>query len=284
MAKGALSGKSALITAGSGGISGGCARALARDGAALMLMARGRPALEERRAQLLKEIPEARIEIFTGDAFQPADVQGAMKATYAMQGCLDIVVAVAGGGAPGKPLVTLTEDELRGSLEKNVVSAFMAIKYAAPLMKRGGAIVCISSTAAKMNFPWLGAYCAAKAAVEALVKSAAEELGEIGIRVNAVRPGVIRAGNTGRTIFAVPEVVEMYRENVPLLRPGIPLGEPDDIGGAVRYLCGPEAPWVTGQSIAVDGGNELRRGPDLRDRIRDSMGREAFDAAVAARD
>lgn len=276
-----LAGKTAIISGGSGGIAGGCARALAKDGATVVLWARGKEALEKRRAELLKLYPKARVELFLGDAFKAEDVRAAMKYAHGLNNRLDIIVALAGGGAPPRPLITIDEAVFRDVIERNTVSAFMAIRYGAPYMKRGGSIVCISSTAAKINFPWLGPYCAAKAAIESLVKSAAEELGAAGIKVNAVRPGLTRANNTSKSLFD-PETLKLFQAEVPNVRPGIPVGEPDDIGGAVRFLAGPESPWVTGQSIAVDGGNELRKGPDMRAKVIADIGQEAFDAALRA--
>jgi NAD(P)-dependent dehydrogenase (short-subunit alcohol dehydrogenase family) len=107
-----------------------------------------------------------------------------------------------------------------------------------------------------MPFIGLGAYCAAKAALDHLVRAAANELGARGYRFNAIRPGVVRTGATVQ-IFESPPVVNSFLERVPLGR----LGEPDEVAQAIRYLLGPESRWTTGQSFAVDGGNELRGAP-----------------------
>ena len=275
---GLLAGKTFLITGGSGGLAGGCARRLAADGAALLLMARSVAPLEARCAELREAYPGLRAEYHAGDATRATDVQAALAKAHALQGCLDGIVAVAGGGSGYRPLLLLDDEALTESFNKNVVSAFLAIKYGVPLMQPGGAIVCISSTAAKINFTWLAPYCAAKAAIESLVRSAAEELSGAGIRVNAVRPGLTRAGGTGTRFFPDPAIMAKFQAEIPLLRPGIPAGEPDDIGAAVRYLCGPESAWVTGQSFAVDGGNELRKAPDLGMLVEKGLGKAAFEA------
>jgi NAD(P)-dependent dehydrogenase (short-subunit alcohol dehydrogenase family) len=271
----ALAGKTAIITGGSGGIAGGIARYLLADGAALLLMARGREALDQRQAELVEAFPGARVEVFTGDACEAADVRAALQAAYDLDGHLDIVVALAGGGIGFRPLLMLDEAEFRYCLESNAVSTFMAIRYGAPLMRRGGAIVCISSNAARIIFPWFGPYSIAKATVESLVRSAAEELGGAGIRVNAVRPGLIPVSGTA-DLFANEGIIRKFQEQMPLLRPGIPCGAPDDIGAAVRFLVGPESTWITGESIGVDGGNTLRKAPDLGELVDDQ---EAFSAA-----
>jgi NAD(P)-dependent dehydrogenase (short-subunit alcohol dehydrogenase family) len=128
-----------------------------------------------------------------------------------------------------------------------------------PAMPPGGAIVAVSSTAVVTSARGLASHKAGKAAVDALVEAAADELGEEGIRVNSVRAGV--TGATG------PGGVEVDDETAELVRAGQPLtrsGDVDDIAQAIRFLAGPESSWVTGQHLTVDGGHVLRAFPDLR--------------------
>lgn len=266
-----LSGKTALITAGSGAIAASAARLLAQDGAAVMLMGRRLSALEETRAALLDQVPGARIELFAGDGCQETDVKAALQKAYALAGRLDIIVATVGGGG-FKPLLMLDVETFRSELELNIISAFLAVRHGVPLMERGGAVVCISSTSATMPFAYLSAYHTGKAGLEGFVRAAAEELGSAGIRINAVRPGMTRSAATG-PMFDAPHIIARFKEEYPLGR----LGEPDDIGLAIRYLAGPESSWVTGQSIAVDGGNELRKNPDLTDAVVHMFGKDAID-------
>jgi NAD(P)-dependent dehydrogenase (short-subunit alcohol dehydrogenase family) len=124
-----------------------------------------------------------------------------------------------------------------------------------------------------MPFNGLAAYHTVKGALENLVRAAAEELGAAGIRVNAVRPGLTRNGRVNY-LFDDASIFNRFTAEFPLGRAGIPA----DIAGAVRYLAGPESRWVTGQSFAVDGGQELRRNPDLSEMMAASIGREALDA------
>jgi len=145
------------------------------------------------------------------------------------------------------------------------------VRYGAPLME-GGSIVCISSTAATLPFAYLPAYHTSKGGLENFVRAAAEELGQAGIRVNAVRPGLTRSDGTGGMIEN-PDILKRFIAEFPLGR----AGEPDDIAEAVRYLAGPESSWVTGQSFAVDGGNEIRKNPDLSDMIAAMFGQETLD-------
>ena len=137
----------------------------------------------------------------------------------------------------------------------------------------GGAIVCISSDAAKLVFPWLPAYTTGKSALEGFVRAAAEELSPFKIRVNAVRPGMTRSAATA-ALFADEEIYRRFAAEKPLGR----LGEPDDVASGVRYLAGPESSWVTGQSLAIEGGNELRKAPDLGPMVEQIYGRDAWDA------
>ena len=251
-----LQGRTVLITGATGAIAEACALQLARDGAQLMLMARRAPGLDAVIARICDAVPGARVHGFVGDAMDDDAVGRAAQAAHDLDGRLDGAFATVGGGG-FKPLIEHTAHDLRAAFDTNVVSAFSVIAHAAPLMRPGGSIVCLSSGAAVLTFRHLGAYHIAKAALEGLVRMAADELGASGIRVNAIRPGLTRSGAT-QDMFdngATPAFLPEY----PLGR----LGEAADMAGAVRFLIGPESDWVTAQCIAVDGGNLLRRSPDL---------------------
>jgi NAD(P)-dependent dehydrogenase (short-subunit alcohol dehydrogenase family) len=267
---GALTGKTAFITGGSGAIGRYSAKWLLRDGASVLLMARHMDVLEKGRAELQMEVPGARVELHTGDARNADDVRAGLDKAYAIANRLDIVVPTVGGSVGYRPLLMCTEEHFRKDLEINLVTTFIAVRYGVPMMTAGGAIVCISSTAAKMPFNGLVGYGTAKGGLENFVQAAAEELGSAGIRINAVRPGLMRANNND-ALMRDP-VHGKFVEQMPLGR----TGEPDDIAAAVRYLAGPESSWVTGQSFAVDGGHELRRNPDLGFMMEDMYGKEAM--------
>ncbi len=265
-----LAGKTAFITGGSGAIGRYSAKWMLRDGAAVLLMARHMEVLEQARAELQKEVPAARVELYAGDARNAEDVRSALRQAYAIANRLDIVVPTVGGSVGYRPLLMCTEDHFRKDLEINLVTTFIAVRYSVPMMTAGGAIVCISSTAAKMPFNGLVGYGTAKGGLENFVQGAAEELGAAGIRINAVRPGLMRATNNDR-LMQEP-IHGKFVEQMPLGR----TGEPDDIAAAVRYLAGPESSWTTGQSFAVDGGHELRRNPDLTFMMEQMYGKEAL--------
>lgn len=276
-----MSGRSALVTGGAGGIGSACATTLARDGCAVTLMGRTEARLEAAAAKLKSAFQNANVRWIPGDALSAADVAAAVDFAVSAHGRLDICVATVGGGTIS-PLLAMTEEEFLWDLNRNIVSAFLAIKHCTPPMTEagGGSIVCISSDVAKMSWPLMASYCAGKAGLDALVRVAADELGVLNIRVNAVRPGLTRtdSGNVSK-IFLDPELVEEFVRQKPLSR----TGRPEDIASGVRYLAGPEAGWVTGQSLAIEGGNELRRAPSLEKLARLRLGDEVVDTAQHGR-
>jgi NAD(P)-dependent dehydrogenase (short-subunit alcohol dehydrogenase family) len=274
----ALAGRTAIVTGGNGGIGAASAKILLQAGAAILIMARRAEALERTRAALLAEVPDGTVAVFAGDAMVEADVRRALDAACGLQGRLDIVVATVGGGNGFRPLLMLDADTFKAQFDRNVISAFLAIRHGAPLMERGGSIVCISSNAATLPFNGLAAYHTVKGALENLVRAAAEELGAAGIRVNAVRPGLTRNGRVSY-LFDDPAIFGRFLKEFPLGRAGWPI----DIAQAVRYLAGPDSGWVTGQSFAIDGGQELRRNPDLSEMMAAAIGREALDATRRGR-
>jgi NAD(P)-dependent dehydrogenase (short-subunit alcohol dehydrogenase family) len=250
-----LAGRTALITGGAGGFGLASALALAKDGAAIMLTGRSAQSLQGAKARIEREYPDSRVGTQTGDANRGTDLSAVVQATLAAYGSLDMVVATVGGTLTGMIGDQSTADFMEG-VALSLRPAYVAIHACVPAMPKGGAFAFISSTAAVMPFIGLGAYCAGKAALDHLARAAANELGARGFRFNVIRPGVCRTGATVQ-IFANQPVVESFIERVPLGR----LGEPEEVAAAVRYLVGPEARWTTGQSFAVDGGNELRGAP-----------------------
>ncbi|HWW52658.1 MAG TPA: SDR family oxidoreductase [Acidimicrobiales bacterium] len=260
----ALSGMSALVTGGGSGIGLGCARRLVVDGAAVTICGRS----EERLQSAADELAKARagtggsapVEWVAADVTDEEQVRTAIeRATTNGDGRLDAVVACAGGSLHMGPLVVSDTTSWRATVDLNITGTFLTIKHAAPVMVRGGggSIVAISSIAAPLTHRYLGAYSVSKAAVDMLVRVAADELGPSNVRVNAVRPGLVDTEMVS-SITSTPAVLEDYLDQMPIRR----VGTVDDIAAAVRYLVGPESSWVTGQCFGVDGGHALRRGPD----------------------
>jgi len=254
-----LAGKTALVTGASQGIGLGCARALAADGASVVIMGRRGDALAAARDELAASLPDARIEACVGDAGSESEVKAALEQAHGMAGRLDIIVSTV-GGPQFKPLLMREVQDVRDELDVTFITAFLAVRHGVPLMEPGGSIVCVSSAAAVQPNFGLAIYAAAKAGLERFVRAAAFELGGAGIRVNAVRPGAtLPEGAENDPQFA--PMAAAFTAETPMKR----LGRPDDIGRVVRFLAGPESGWVTGQAFSADGGMDQGKGPDFMD-------------------
>jgi NAD(P)-dependent dehydrogenase (short-subunit alcohol dehydrogenase family) len=237
-----LEGKVAVVTGGAQGIGRAIADALAQEGARIVI----------------------------------ADVQGAEEAASAYQdgvgltvdvtseedtarmaeecGRIDILVNNAGLYAtlPMRPFLDIPVDEWRRVMDVNVLGMFLASRAVVPKMREGGggAIVNISSGTVFRGVPFLLHYVASKGAVVALTRALAKELGKDSIRVNCVAPGFTMT----ESVQAQPEVVKALRD-VTIAARTIQRDEtPEDVAGAVAFLCGPEAGFITGQTLVIDGG------------------------------
>ena len=170
-------------------------------------------------------------------------------------------------------------EELAADLQRNIIPGVPRHQARRPLMTKGGggSIVCISSDAAKIPWPFLATYNTSKGGRGRSGQGRRLELAHLKIRVNAVRPGLVQteATKTGSVRQRGGD------GGVPGRKTPAPHGIPDDIGAAVRYLAGPESSWVTGQSLGVEGGNELTRAPYLEFLVRKRFGDEAISAALA---
>jgi NAD(P)-dependent dehydrogenase (short-subunit alcohol dehydrogenase family) len=272
--QGALAGKAALITGGGSGIGLACASHLQRDGAAVTIVGRTPEKLEQA-ARALRERAGAGsppVQWHACDVTDENAVAAAVRRAAEPTGTLDIAVANAGAGAGG-PIFATSVDMWRYTLEVNLTGTFLTVKHAGQAMAAhgGGSIVAISSIAGPLTHRFMAPYCASKAGVEMLIKVAADELGGLGIRANAVRPGLVP------TDMAMPltddrAVVDDYLDQMPIKR----LGTVEDIAAGVRYLAGPESSWVTGQCFAIDGGHTLRRGPRIDSMMERFFGAEAI--------
>lgn len=269
-----LAGTAALITGGGSGIGLASARHLLRDGASVTLAGRSQERLDAAVADLRAEAPEgAQVRAVACDVADEDDVARAVDAATELTGGLQHCVASAGTGTVG-PVVALPASEWDRVMDINLKGAFFTLKHAAAAMVRsgGGAFVGLSSIAGPLTHPFMAVYCASKAGLEALVRNAADELGRSHVRVNAVRPGIVPT-ELAAPLEQDPAVLASYLDNLPIRR----TGTVEDVAHLVRFLCGPESSWITGQCIAVDGGHTLRRGPDVEHWARAVYGDEAID-------
>jgi NAD(P)-dependent dehydrogenase (short-subunit alcohol dehydrogenase family) len=250
-----LDGYGALVTGGGSGIGLAAAKRLKADGAVVTICGRSQERLEAAIEELGTEVTTV-----VADVTVEADVaQAVAAAADAAPLGLRIAVANAGGSSHMAPLVVTGLEDFKATVDVNIVGTFLTIKHAAPHLVRngGGSIVAVSSIAAAVSHPYLGAYAVGKAGIDMLTKVAADELGRSNVRVNAVRPGLVDTELVAG-IFATPDVLDSYLTQTPLGR----AGDPDEIAELIRFLAGPESAWITGQAISIDGGHSLRRGPD----------------------
>lgn len=270
-----LSGAHALVTGGGTGIGLGIARRLLEAGAVTTIAGR-RADILERAADDLGTSTGGDVRIAVCDVTDHASVDTAASAAADPNGNLQIAVANAGFGAGG-PFLLMEPEDLLEVLRVNVVGAFSTMRAAGERMRsEGGSIIAISSIAGALGGRFRAAYASSKAALDMLVRSAADELGGFDIRVNSIRPGVVPSEATAMMFEHMPHLIQDYVRQMPLGR----VGTPEEVGDAVVWLAGPQSAWVTGQNIAVDGGHTLRRAPDLEAGIKARMGAEAFAEVV----
>jgi NAD(P)-dependent dehydrogenase (short-subunit alcohol dehydrogenase family) len=245
-----LEGRRALVTGGSRGIGRAVAAALARAGATVTVLARDLGALEA--------------VVSAGEAHAVAvadvtDAEGWSRVLRAGEAPFDILVANA-GAAVSAPFGKSDDALFRHSLDVNLMGVVHAMRAVLPGMVEGGfgRIVAVASTAGLKGYPYVSAYCAAKHAVVGLVRAVAAEVATTGVTVNAVCPGFTDtdlvaqsleriAAKTGRSPEAA--LAELVRRN-----PQKRLVAPAEVADAVLWLCGAGAASVTGQAIAVAGG------------------------------
>ena len=243
-----LTNKIALITGGSRGIGAGIAKRLAADGASVAITyTKGADAA----AAVVKEIESAggKAIAIQADAADAKAVKAAVEKTVASYGRIDILVNNAGTAIP-KPFEEATLEELNRVIDINLRGVFIATQAALKHMGDGGRIIMIGSCVGERTMtPGLAYYAATKGAVKMFTQGLAREVGSRGITVNNVQPGPIDTDlNPAAGDWATPQIA-----NTALKR----YGHVDDIAAMVAFVAGPEASYITGVSLPVDGGSKL---------------------------
>lgn len=249
--------KVAIVTGGARGLGLATARRLAQDGASVVIAD-----VREPDADISSDLG-SHVIFVQCDVSDSQEVDQLVETVVQQAGRLDIMVANAGIGGGG-PLVEMTDDVLRKILSVNLEGTFYCCRAAARIMipAGGGVIITVGSIFGRDTPARATAYGASKAGVMALTASLARELGPYGIRVNCVSPGnmatemhwTVLQNHADREGVPLETVIQRLRADIPLGRHG----DGEDVAALVSFLVSPQAAYITGQTINVDGGYQPR--------------------------
>jgi NAD(P)-dependent dehydrogenase (short-subunit alcohol dehydrogenase family) len=245
-----LKGKSVIVTGGASGIGRSAALLLAEVGCLLTIADLNELGCEETVATIKAQGGQA--QWIRTDVSSEVDAKILVDRAVASYGHLYGACNAAGVAAASKPLCELTVEQWYRVIGINLTAPFLCLKYQIPavLAAGGGSIVIVSSTASLKGFPLAAEYCASKAGVLGLVRSASCEYAGKGVRVNAVLPGATRT-----PMFAAAMNENGLEDYLAASHPIGRFAEPQEIAAAIRWLISDEASFVTGSAMAVDGGN-----------------------------
>jgi NAD(P)-dependent dehydrogenase (short-subunit alcohol dehydrogenase family) len=249
-----FSGKAVIVTGATSGIGRAAAQAFAKEGASVLITGRDEAALHDVERTLRASgghVSACAADVTAVDA--PPRIVAAATAAF---GGLDVLVNAAGIIAAGT-LQTTTDETWDTMMNVNARAPFRLMRAAAPhLAERKGAIVNVSSVNGLRSFAGVLAYCVSKAAVDHLTRCAALEMAPLGVRVNAVNPGVTVTNlhrRSGMDEEKYAAFLERSKETHPLGRPG----QADEVAALIVFLASEKAGWMTGETIPIDGGRHL---------------------------
>ena len=242
-----LVGKRAIVTAGTLGIGKACAARLAQEGASVLICSRKQRNVDD----AVAELTGMGLDVYghVCNVGKRDQLESLVAKAVQMWGAIDIIVSNAGAN----PYVGLALDAEDWVFEKifriNVHSYLMLVQIARPHLRKDASIVFVASTGAYMPTPPLGIYAVSKTAVVSLAKLLAVELGNDGIRVNAIAPGVVRT-RMAKMLWESEDSATAIKNGLMLGR----LADPVDMAGTVSFLCSDDSRHLTGESIVVSGG------------------------------
>ena len=272
-----LADRTILVTGGGSGIGKGVAAAAVAAGGNVMIVGRNADKLAAAADEIKSHGGAGSVLYEPADVTDEDETARVVDAATAWHGQLHGVVHCAGGSETIGPITQVDSEAWRRTVDLNVNGSMYVLKHAAREMVRGGggSFVGISSIAASNTHRWFGAYGVTKSALDHLMMLAADELGPSSVRVNCIRPGLIRTDMVA-PILNSPEISEDYRVCTPLPR----VGEVSDIANLAVFLLSDASSWITGQMINVDGGHGLRRGPDMSSMLEPIFGADGLRGVV----
>ena len=247
-----LEGKVALITGASRGIGAAAAKRLAQSGASVVVNYHQN---KEAAQKVLQDVEStgARGMIFQADVTQKDQVENMLKAAEQKLGSIDVLVNNAYFPFEVGQLHELSWESFHRAVEHELSAFHLCVRACLPAMreKKAGRIIVVSTRLAQQPLPRMGAYAAAKSALESMANTMAIELGPLGIAVNVVTPAFTLTDAS----MIMPEA---FRERVKETRPLKKHLYPEDVAGAIAFLAGDEASMLTGSHILITGGSHLQ--------------------------
>lgn len=241
-----LEGKVALVTGGTSGIGLAAARLFHEEGAHVIVTGSNPRTLEVARAELAGVA-----EVIASDAGDGAQVRALFEQIARDHGGLDVLFLNA-GIVSSAPIIAMEERVFDDIFRINVKGPWLALRSAIPLLRPGGAVVINTSMTNKIGMVGGSAYAASKAALRSLVRTAAAELAEQKVRVNAVSPGPTDSGIIAKG--ATPAEVTAIEQHLASLIPMRRMGRPEEIARAALFLASSDSSFMTGEELVVDGG------------------------------
>ncbi|KAK7176715.1 hypothetical protein R3I93_000831 [Phoxinus phoxinus] len=248
-----LSGKVAIVTASTDGIGLAAAEALGHRGAHVVVSSRRQTNVDK--AVLLLRSKNIQVTGTTCNVGKAEDREKLINMTIEQCGGVDILVSNAAVNPFFGNILESTEEVWDKILGVNVKASFLLVKQVVPHMEKrgGGSVVIVSSVAGYQPMQGLGPYSVSKTALLGLTRALAPDLAQSNIRVNCVAPGVIKT-RFSAALWENEGVLEEFLKQTSIKR----IGEPEDIGGVIAFLCSDEASYITGETITVTGGMNCR--------------------------